>query len=178
MECDIHHFTVQSKMASITEEFSGECLKGRLVVLLATVSLFSCPLVSSASIFNGKLPDSVSTAGDALLMFAFSTSKGLPAGGKSAGFSREKSKIADCSEVDTVSLRMIGDTGEVSGSIFGCSKSNGRFAGGKREGFSRGRDVCLGCFPSRWRAIGTTFLDVSLRRNDVHSFQTLLSLYF
>ena len=25
MECDIHHFAFQSKMASITEEFSGEC---------------------------------------------------------------------------------------------------------------------------------------------------------
>ena len=41
---------------------------------------------------------------------------------------------------------MTGDTGEVSGSIFGCSKSTSLFAGGKREGFSRGRDVCLGCF--------------------------------
>ena len=25
-ECDIHHFAVQSKMASITKEFSAECL--------------------------------------------------------------------------------------------------------------------------------------------------------
>ena len=32
---------------------------------------------------------------------------------------------------------MTGDTGEVSGSIFGCSKSNSCFAGGKHEGFSR-----------------------------------------
>ena len=57
------------------------------------VFLFSCPLISSASIFNGKLADSVNIAGDALLIFAFSTSKGLPAGDKSAGFSRESPKL-------------------------------------------------------------------------------------
>ena len=88
-------------MASITEEFSGECFdfdclsESRLggIVLkreqkeavanlicwssCLLVSLFSSPLISSASIFNGKLADSVSTAGDVLLMFAFLTSKGL-----------------------------------------------------------------------------------------------------